>query len=62
MKNMPTSRISDGTTAKANISRQFSEEASAALTRKAARMPTTIISWLSELTAPRMFVGATSDR
>ena len=42
--------------------RQAPEEASTALTRKATRMPPTIISWFSDEIAPRISVGAISER
>ena len=42
--------------------RQASEEASTAFTRKATRMPPTIMSWFSEEIAPRIWVGAISER
>ena len=44
------------------MTRHASEEASAAFTRKAVRMPPTIMSWFSEEIAPRISVGAISDR
>ena len=62
MKNIPTSRTSDGTAARPSISRQSADEARMALTMKATRMPPTIISWLSEPIAPRSLVGAISER
>ena len=61
MKNMPTSKISDGTAAKPSIRRQLPEDARIAFTMNAARMPDTIISWLSDAIAPRTLAGAISD-
>ena len=62
MKIMPTSRAIDGTAARPSISRQLPEDARIALTTNAARMPTTIISWFSDEIAPRISVGAISER
>ena len=62
MKNIPASRISEGTAASPSISRQSPDDARIALTMKAARMPITIIIWLSDEIAPRIWVGAISDR
>ena len=62
MVHMPTNRATDGITASPSISRQFSDEASAALTMNAIRIPMTTISWFSDVTAPRIEVGATSER
>ncbi len=59
---MPTSRITAGTAASPSISLQFSEEARIALTMNASRMPLTIIIWFSDVIAPRISVGAISDR
>ena len=42
--------------------RQSPEEAKMALTMKATRMPTTIMSWFIDATAPRISVGAISDK
>ena len=44
------------------MTRQSSEDASTALTRKATRMPPTIMSWFSDEIAPRISVGAISER
>ena len=62
MVSMPASRISDGITAAPSIRRQFPDGASAALTQKATRMPTVIMSWLSDVIEPRISVGASSER
>jgi hypothetical protein len=62
MKNMPTSSTSDGTAANPSIRRQLPDDASIALMMNAARMPPTIISWLSEVIAPRTSAGAISAR
>ena len=59
---IPTSRISEGTAARPNISRHSPEEARIALTMNATRMPTTIMSWFREPIAPRFSVGAISER
>jgi hypothetical protein len=42
--------------------RQSPDDAKIALTMNATRMPSTIISWFSDETAPRISVGAISDR
>ena len=61
-KKIPMSRTNDGTAASPSMMRQSPDEAKIALTMKATRMPTTIIIWFSEETAPRISVGAISDR
>jgi hypothetical protein len=62
MRSIPTSRISEGTAARPSMSLQLPDEARIALTMNAARMPITIIIWFSEPMAPRISVGAISDR
>lgn len=62
MKYIPTSRTSEGTTARPSIVRHAPDWARRAFTTKAENIPTVIMSWFNEETAPRTPVGATSDR